>query len=134
MPSSSNLLTFDTLHWRNNPQTVLTSLDFTDQRLAFYTDDLSDELLMAPWHLVLSETELFFIDAPKDGITEQRILANLSSIPFKKPPILIFDDIRLMNMIGVWRGIKYPKLDVTSFGHWSGTGLVLLKALSKIGA
>jgi hypothetical protein len=30
----------------------------------------------------------------------------------------------MMNMIGIWRGIRHPKLDLTSFGHWSGTGLV----------
>ncbi|MBM4318321.1 MAG: methyltransferase, partial [Deltaproteobacteria bacterium] len=39
-------------------------------------------------------------------------------------PIVVFDDIRLMNMLRIWRNISLPKLDVTSFGHWSGTGLV----------
>jgi hypothetical protein len=29
-----------------------------------------------------------------------------------------------MPMLGVWRGIARPKLDLTSFGHGSGTGLV----------
>ncbi|MGH7312141.1 MAG: hypothetical protein ACREJV_03130 [Candidatus Rokuibacteriota bacterium] len=28
------------------------------------------------------------------------------------------------NMLAIWREIRMPKLDVTSFGHWSGTGLV----------
>jgi hypothetical protein len=67
---------------------------------------------------------MFFIDASKDGTTERKLLANLETIPFRKPPLLVFDDIRLMNMVPIWRGLKYPKLDVTSFGHWSGTGLV----------
>jgi hypothetical protein len=29
-------------------------------------------------------------------------------------------------MVDLWRRIPYPKLDATSFGHWSGTGLVLV--------
>jgi hypothetical protein len=36
----------------------------------------------------------------------------------------MFDDIRLMNLLSIWRGIQRPKMDITSFGHWSGTGLV----------
>ena len=27
-------------------------------------------------------------------------------------------------MIDLWVSIESPKLDVSSFGHWSGTGLV----------
>ncbi len=27
-------------------------------------------------------------------------------------------------MIDIWRSIKSPKLDATSFSHWSGTGIV----------
>ena len=46
LPPASRLFTFDTLHWRDNPQTILTELAFADERLAFATDELSDELLM----------------------------------------------------------------------------------------
>jgi hypothetical protein len=44
------------------------------------------------------------------------------------PTILVLDDTRLLNMIDVWRLIRSPKLDLTSFGHWSGTGLVDMSA------
>jgi hypothetical protein len=36
----------------------------------------------------------------------------------------MFDDTRVLNMIEIWRRLNRPKLDLTSFGHWSGTGLV----------
>jgi hypothetical protein len=36
----------------------------------------------------------------------------------------MFDDIHLWNTLGTWRRISRPKLGLTSFGHWSGTGLV----------
>jgi hypothetical protein len=37
---------------------------------------------------------------------------------------LVFDDIRIWNMLRIWREIVRPKLDLTSFGHWTGTGIV----------
>jgi hypothetical protein len=30
----------------------------------------------------------------------------------------------LWNMLDIWYHLDKPKLDMTSFGHWSGTGLV----------
>jgi hypothetical protein len=39
-------------------------------------------------------------------------------------PVLVFDDTRVRNMLHTWRDVRRPKLDLTSFGHWSGTGLV----------
>jgi hypothetical protein len=44
----------------------------------------------------------------------------------QRPPhaLVVFDDIRVMNMVATWRRIARPKLDLTSFGHWSGTGLI----------
>jgi len=29
-----------------------------------------------------------------------------------------------MNMVGIWRRVTRPKFDITSFGHWSGSGLI----------
>ena len=43
---------------------------------------------------------------------------------FRNTDILIIDDIQFLNMIDFWRAIASPKLDISSFGHWSGTGIV----------
>ena len=56
--------------------------------------------------------------------TEKALLNNLAGLTFTNDPIVMFDDIRLLNMIEQWRALPRPKLDLTSFGHWSGTGLV----------
>jgi hypothetical protein len=45
-------------------------------------------------------------------------------VQFTAGPILVLDDIRLWTMLEIWRSVSWPKLDVTSFGHWSGTGMV----------
>ena len=72
----------------------------------------------------LGRAELILLDAAKDGMTESKILANLQQVPFAKAPLLVMDDIRVWTMLKVWRDIRYPKLDLTSFGSWTGTGLV----------
>ena len=124
LPSDGKLVTFDTEEWWKVPGTTLRKEDFSDPRFHFSTDNLTDPLLVGVYAGVLAKTDLFFIDAAKDVKTELALLKNLETIPFEKPPLLVFDDIRMMNMVSIWRGLPYPKLDLTSFGHWSGTGLV----------
>ena len=46
---------------------------------------------------------------------------------------IVFDDIRLWNMLRIWHGIRRPKLDMVSFGHWSGTGWFDWDAASEAG-
>jgi len=38
--------------------------------------------------------------------------------------LVVFDDIRQWNMLKIWRDITRPKIDLTSFGHWTGTGII----------
>ena len=38
--------------------------------------------------------------------------------------LVIDGDIRLLPMVECWRSIASPKFDLTSFDHWSGTGIV----------
>ena len=73
----------------------------------------------------LIDADLLFIDGPKDGRFEQDLLPRLLELDLRRPQLWVLDDIRVMTMIGLWRQLPPPKLDVTSFGHFSGTGLVL---------
>ena len=43
----------------------------------------------------------------------------------------LFDDIKMHTMLKFWRDLPLPKLDITSFGHWSGTGLAEWKPAAK---
>ena len=36
----------------------------------------------------------------------------------------MFDDIKVWNMTKMWNDIFKPKIDLTSFGLWSGKGLI----------
>ena len=82
-------------------------------------DDLSVASITKKYSEYLKTADLIFLDAEKDGVMESNFLKNFESIPFESNPLLLFDDIRLWNMLGVWRSIKLPKMDLTSFGHWS---------------
>ena len=117
-------MTFDVLEWISFADTCLLPEDFRDGRLVQQTDDLSDPAVTAKYRDLLVGADIIFLDAAKDGIMEQRFIDNFRTISFRKKPLFIFDDIRVWNMLKIWRQIPMPKLDLTSFGHWSGTGLV----------
>jgi hypothetical protein len=86
--------------------------------------DLSDPEVVMRHSDVLLSADVIFVDGPKDGRFQPTLLSELKQLPLMRQPLLVFDDIRLWNMLALWRSIKRPKLDVTSLAHWSGTGLV----------
>jgi len=121
----AKIYTFDLIKWNNIENTCLLEEDFKDNRLIKLISDLSNYDELKKHEDLLTNADLIFIDAEKDGIMEQNFINNFSKLKFKSNPLFIFDDIRLWNMISIWHNIKMPKLDLTSFGHFSGTGLVL---------
>jgi len=124
LPPSSRLVTFDITAWQSVPKALLNASDFADGRLSQIVDDITVPLGAARYSDLLASADLIFIDAAKDSVMESRLLNIFDSMNFRHSPIIALDDIRLRNMLSVWRSISRPKLDLTSFGHWSGTGLV----------
>lgn len=72
----------------------------------------------------MEKANLIFIDAEKDGITEEKFLEKFYEVDFEEKVVILLDDIRLWNMLKIWRDISRPKLDLSSFGHLAGTGIV----------
>ncbi len=124
LPADGRLTTFDLLAWPAIPETCLKQSDYADGRLTQVLADLGRPEVLAAHTERLRHAELFFVDGPKDGVFEEAFLANLGHVPFVRPPILVFDDIKDWNMLKTWRGIAHPKMDITSLGHWTGTGIV----------
>jgi predicted O-methyltransferase YrrM len=124
LPAGGRVVTFDLVPWREYPGTVLNDEDFADGRLTQHLDDLSTTEGMAKHRELIADAGLLFVDAAKDGKQEQRFLDLFDTIEFRNAPIVVFDDIRQWRMLRTWREVRRPKLDLTSFGHWSGTGLV----------
>lgn len=124
LPPAARLYTFDILPWKHFGDTCLRDEDFAAGRITQIVEDLGDPAVCERHRETLQGASLIFVDAAKDGICEPRLLANLRTLKFHAPPIFVFDDIRLWSMLKIWREISMPKIDLTSFGHWSGTGLV----------
>lgn len=126
LPDQGRVITFDIMPWHQYRDTLLTDEDFADHRLIQYVADLSSTIEMKKYQSLIEQAELIFIDATHDGFLEKTLLSHLEKIRFQHKVFLLFDDIRVWSMLKMWREIAYPKIDLTSFGHWSGTGLVEL--------
>ena len=124
LPACARVTTFDIIPWREYPGQVLSHADFADGQLEQVVADLTKPEIARSHAKLLSEADLLFVDAAKDGQMEAILLDNLSAIGLREGALLLFDDTRMQDMIAIWRAISKPKLDLTSFGHWSGTGLV----------
>lgn len=124
LPTIGRLVTYDVVPWRQVPETALTELDF-DERLDQRLADLSHARTFEAEAEVLSAADLVLLDGPKDGRFEPAFLALYVPLLRERPTVLVIDDIRFINMIQLWRDLPLPKLDLTSFGHWTGTGLVV---------
>jgi predicted O-methyltransferase YrrM len=124
LSEDARLVTFDIVPWQSVESTVLENADFADGRLEQRTDDLSTR---AGWQAnaeLLRSAGFIFLDALHDGTQERNFLRGFEEVGLAAGPILMLDDIRLWRMLSFWQEISRPKLDLTSFGHWSGTGLV----------
>ncbi len=124
LPDGSELITLDLIPWTEFEQSMLLPSDFEDGSLRQVLGDLSDPGFFDSFADTLSGCDLLFVDAPKNVHFERAFLENLSSIRLPPTALVLFDDIRLWNMLQIWREITRPKLDLTSFGHWSGTGII----------
>lgn len=124
LPPSSRIVTFDIIPWAEYKNTSLRESDFHDGAISQILGDVSDPNVMQEHTGLFESADLIFVDGPKDGHFECDFLKRLEEIGDLNNPLIVFDDIRVWNMLSIWRSIQRPKLDVTSFGHWSGTGLV----------
>lgn len=119
------LITFDLISWQHFPKESHLNDEIMKARgIRQIIGDLSREDFFVSQKSILDDSDIIFLDAPKDGVFEYALAKNLAKLKSRESRILIFDDIHLVQMIDFWRAISSPKLDVTSFGHWSGTGLV----------
>lgn len=124
LPHDAELLTFDLVPWEDIPGTAFKKCDFQDGRIKQILGDLSAPDFFKEHAQTISSCDLLFVDAPKNVAFETTLLRHLETIQLPKDAVVIFDDTRNWNMLKIWREIRRPKLDLTSFGHWTGTGII----------
>lgn len=117
------VVTYDLLPWDSFPTTALRDGDLADGRIEQRLCDLADTTVFAAQRDLLEQADLLFVDGPKDGSFEPRFLELVLPVVRRTGALLVFDDIRVLPMVRLWRDLDLPKLDLTSFGHWSGTGI-----------
>jgi predicted O-methyltransferase YrrM len=122
--AEARVVTFDVVPYVDVATHIFRDEDFENERIKQVIADVTSGAEFARFAELFEEADLIFVDAAKDGVQERRFLERFESTRFRRPPLIVFDDIRLFNMLQIWRDIRRPKLDLTSFGHWSGTGLV----------
>lgn len=125
LPAGGRITTFDIMPWTSFSATLLRHEDFADGCIRQVVADLGNRDVCRQHRELLASADLIFVDAAKDGTLEKRLWANFEGIGLKPGALIVFDDIRLWNMLDFWRSLDRPKLDLTSFGHFTGTGLVL---------
>lgn len=124
LPQGGRVYTYDITPYPRIPGHIFLPQDFDNDRIVQVIADLGERSSFEADREILESADLIFVDASKDGVLEQALLDHFESLRFGRAPVVVFDDIRLWNMLKIWRGVTRPKLDLTSFGHWSGTGLI----------
>lgn len=124
LPADGRMTTFDVIPWPQIKPPVLRESDFADGRLKQEIADLQDFATMEKYRDIFQRADFIFVDAAKDGVMEQRFLDNFRRLGLPQGPVVMFDDIREWKMLRIWNDITAPKLDITSFGHWTGSGWI----------
>jgi predicted O-methyltransferase YrrM len=123
---NATLTTYDIVPWSQIEGSALRAEDFANGRLEQRIGNLADPEVYRQNQGILLDSGFIFVDGPKDARFEPAFIKLLLKTPRNQPALLVFDDIRLWNMLRVWADLPLPKLDLTSFGHWSGTGICWL--------
>lgn len=120
---SSRVVTFDVVPLDQIPGAIVDLF----QRHPNVTQVISDLMLEAnrgAYAELFQDADLVFVDGPKDGVFEPAVVPKILEM-MRSGSIMILDDIRFACMQELWRlGINYPRIDIGSFGHSSGTGVV----------
>ena len=122
----ARVITYDVVPWPDFPDVNLRAEDFVDQGgpLEQRIGDLADPAYFASQLDTLRSADLIFFDGPKDGEWESRVIPELFSALSDRRRVVVFDDIRFVEMVEFWRSLPYAKVDLSGFGHWSGTGVL----------
>lgn len=123
---ADHVVTYDILPWDSLGESVLRREDFTGGIVEQHLGNLSDPDWFESQKGRLSDAALIFVDGPKDRSFEPAFTRLLREAFDGSGKLVVFDDIRVANMARFWGTLQANKLDATSLGHWSGTGLVRL--------
>lgn len=121
-----SLTSIDVVPWDNFEDTVLNE-EMTQQ--SHFSQKILDISMPSSFSKMVPEfkaADLIFLDGPKDGVFEQKVVPEIIALMKGTSAWLLLDDIYLRAMKPCWDEIKNEKYDLSLIGHTSGTGLVRL--------
>jgi predicted O-methyltransferase YrrM len=120
----ARVVTYDIVPWQEIAGSALRATDFAEGRMEQRLGDLAEPQFLESQLEILRSAGLIFVDGPKDGHWERRFCDLVLPELTDRRRVVVFDDIRLLEMVQLWHDLTHPRLDATSFGHWSGTGIL----------
>ena len=114
---NKEVITYDLVDWLKNDDDQITykdreNIEFRKKNCLYVMDTL-----------ISAEFIVLDVD-PHDGLQEVEILKALEDNGYSG--VVLLDDIHLnKDMETMWNNITQTKYDVTKYGHFSGTGLVI---------
>lgn len=125
LASDASLVTYDIVPFDRITGTHLRKTDFNTTNRQQIVGDLANEEFFRTQADRFRNCDLLFVDGPKDNQFEYQFWDLLTRSGLKPGCFVIFDDIRLVQMLRFWNDLKLPKLDLVSFGHYTGTGVFI---------
>ena len=111
-----NVITYDIVNKIPNDQMTILNKANISFKCMDYTEDLDQDKLQ--------NTDLIVLDIDHNGYYEQECIIFLEKNKYKG--LVLIDSINLNpQMRNFWDNIKQTKIDVSSVGHWTGTGMVV---------
>jgi predicted O-methyltransferase YrrM len=120
---SNTVLTYDIDNIINNKNHII----YSKRNIKFHIKDILDDLNEE----FIKNVKIIMIDIDHFETIETKIINRLKELNYSG--LIILDDITnhpdpIMNecMNRLWDNIKEPKYDFTKYGHWSGTGIIVM--------
>ena len=121
-----SLTSVDIVPWRDFENTVLNEDLVLRTGFKQHILDISESRAFNQMIPTFMSSDLIFLDGPKDGIFEQKVVPKILNLMSGKGTWLLLDDIYLSAMNSCWEEISNEKYDLSLIGHTTGTGLVRL--------
>lgn len=123
--------TFDVLGLESYPNHIFDN-ELILGKFKQHVVNLSSLNIWERYKSILDDAQLIILDANKDVHTEKALIEKFRTLSKRQFRLLLIDDIHFSNMQKLWYGINAPKLDITAFAHWSGSGIVDISDPSRL--
>ena len=115
---------FDVISPFNFDSCIISDLDIRSGKLHLVNENIEIDEIFSKYANLFVDADIIFLDGPKFGGFEEKILPKLLQLKFYKNTLIVMDDIHMKKMKILWYELDCPRLDLSLLGHISGTGVI----------